>query len=436
MKLVGWYANTDQLYEHPETLDILAEAIGLNMVIIGGNKLSEEAQRLNPYPTNAELRGPGVTWSADDSKLLAVMREARERGLEVWTCLGSYCGQAEEFPELGLHILDMEGQPIDERYHTYGVSFCPNNEKVDNWFRAYYCDVAVNYDFDGFTLTHVRYSPPGNFQNLFACACPNCQRATGEMGYDFPRMRKSVLRFLKGIRSLDADRARRLSELNLSFFDFLTYFDHDGALIDWFSFRAESISNRVKGWGEAVREVAKKGFTYGTDIFAPTFAILVGHRYRKWEEGVDFISTLLPHVEFFFTACFAEYANLLTQWAKGLTEAEALKLVYRLFNYDRFNMPLTIDYKTGRGRKGLPMLKLPFNEVPVGDMVELEIRKSKIAQSGRLPSYPCISAGWDPATVGRLVRATRDVGHDGIIFQAINIDNKPVLNAIGEAIHG
>ena len=196
--------------------------------------------------------------------------------------------------------------------------------------------------------------------------------------------------------------------------DFLQWLGEDGGgLVDWFNFRADCMTRNLRRFRGAVR-AARPDFAFGSDTHFPSLALLVGHRYRDFAATCDHILPLLPHVAIHCLDVLAAFATALpTLWADGLSEAEALQLVYQLFRYENLGLPPDIA--------GLHLGNAPHGEPQVaalGDLVASELIKARLQSGDDALSYPVIKgAVWAPQTVRRLIDAARQAGHDGVVFQ-------------------
>ncbi len=208
--VVGLYADPAALVSDPGYLDAVKNEIGLNRVLFGGGfNLTAKTRALNPSTGGA---APGVTLVDDDTPVRKALDEAHKRGMQVWGVLGGYHGGANYAPDLMAHALT--GERMDEfpprLYSTEQSShtFCPNNERINDWFEAMQVEIAARYDFQGYALTHVRYCHPAFFEQLLACGCPTCQKKAAELGYDFTRMKRAVLDTLSAIKNMPAGQLK------------------------------------------------------------------------------------------------------------------------------------------------------------------------------------------------------------------------------------
>lgn len=419
-KLVGLYSSADVLVNHLDYIDALRKDIGLTHVIMGGDfQLPPAVWAKNPMPPGSEEFAPN-RGQEDDASLRQGLENAHDRDLKVWICAGGWQGDARRFPEMCMQ--DMHGQPLSQvtqlRYarEQPALAYCPSDERMNEWLRAVLSEVARSYEVDGFDLTHFRYTAPAFLHNLFGCACPRCAQRAGEMGHNFEKMRKAGLAFWEGIQSLDAREVREAADRGVGLLGLCEWLGIGSGLCEWFEFRAGVIAANMKRFSESAHEAAGREIAFSCDTFPPSFALLVGHRYRDFMQWADYTSPLLPHVEVFILSTFASYADLLCQWIEGLEEQEALRFIYGLFGYDRVkNLPQSLaEFRY----EDLGMPDCEAKCPALCDIVELELQRARLFNTGEIPSYPVIKgATWAPEIVRRLVQAAERMGHEGIIFQ-------------------
>jgi len=414
-KVVGMYMDPSVLLNDPGYVDAVVNETGLNRALFGGGfNLSAKTRALNPSSGGA---APGVSLVEDDTPIRKALDEAHKRGMKAWAVLGGYHGGANDARDLMAHALT--GERMDafppRKYSTEqsGHTFCPNNERVNDWFEAMQVEIATGYDFDGFALTHVRYCHPAFFEQMLACGCPTCQKKAGELGYDFTRMKLAVLDSLEALKSMPAGKLKAASRAGLGFFDFLQILGKDGrGVVDWFNFRADAISLNQKRFSQAVH-CARSDFVYGMDIHYPTMALLVGHRYSDLAAICDQILPLLSHNEIHFMDNIGSFATILTQWVEGLGEVEAVSLVYKLLGIQTPDMPVTVKAM----HLGEPPTAEPRLEALL-DLVASEMYKARLYSGDKVLSYPVIKGSvWPEKTVRRLMEVAFEAGHNGIILQ-------------------
>jgi hypothetical protein len=414
-QLVGLYTEPQIVVEHPGYFDALIDTVGLTHILMAGYILSPETRAKNPLPPGHEASVP-TPGSDDDRALRRALDIAHDKGLQVWIRGWGWHDDAGRHPTMCMQ--DMHGRPLSEvpqlRYglDQYAIAFCPNHEGLNEWFRSAYSDMIANYDVEGLNLSHCRYTAPSFLHNLLGCACARCQAVAREQGYDFERMRGSALAFWDRLHHLDASTVRRANQHGWGLMGLSEWLGIDVGLVDWFSFRARVLTDRLRFFKQAVLDAGGTDVVFGTDTFPPSFSMLVGHNYRDFLTWSGYTSPLISHVEIFILATFASYTDLLCQWNPGLDETDVLQLVYRLFGYDHLDLPQTLE---GLG-VGTPDLEAHYEKLY--DIVSLELSRARLYNDGSIPSYPVIKGGtWPKQTVQRLMQTAEALGHDGIILQ-------------------
>jgi len=415
--VIGIYGDANAIANDPGFLDLAQAEIGLNRIIFGGPfKLSPETLARNPAH-KGQSHGHGLGLTDDDTPLRRAIDEAHRRGIQVWHIISTYWAGAEDAPERMAR--DLRGRRMDEyprlpyADEQWSYTFCPSNEQTNAWFEAAQVELATRYEFDGCALTHHRFCHAAFYPELLACGCPSCAEAAGQLGYDFARMKTAALRTADVLQHASAAKLRRAASLGLGLWDFLQWLGEDGGgLVDWFNFRADCMTRNLRRFRGAVR-AARPDFAFGSDTHFPSLALLVGHRYRDFAAVCDHILPLLPHVAIHCLDVLAAFATALTHWADGLSEAEALQLVYQLFGYENLGLPPDIaGLHLGNASHGEPQV------AALSDLVASELVKARLLAGDGVPSYPVIKgAVWDPHTVRRLIDAAREAGHTGVVFQ-------------------
>ncbi len=436
-----WFCSTEYVAERPDALKKLKDEIGLTTIMpessichTSGFQASEEIARRGPFEDwrSREDRWPkakegiypavaGTVSGFDDTPLLRVIEACRKAGIEVWGHIGLWSYGGDVYPEYAM--VDVEGRPLDMRYRQWGIGLCPSRREINEWARDCLVDVVERYDIDGFDVDHARYPAPANLSSLFACGCEACQGEADRLGYDFVRMKEGLLRVRERLNGLIREQALGAAEACLSFWDFLSWLDGDHTILDWFRFRAVLLAERMQEFREAVREAAGPEVVFGSDVFPPSIALLGGHVYSEWERGADYLTggSSFGGVVGWATTV----TNLATEWApalcrivQGLEEGEALRLIYRLFGYEDFGLPLSV----AEIRKG---------PLPVVEMYSREVGKLKALSSGNRPLYPPVSAGAEPEVVRQLCSAVVEQKCDGALF-TLDPEKEENLNVIRE----
>jgi len=412
LKLVGVYTSQRDVLEAAKTgvLEWLKDNLGLNLVIVSGGIPSPEVIAKTPIKVVSET----------GDRLSETVNEAHKKDIGVWLVYSTFAEMAggPTYPDLAFR--DIEGNivaPESKHGSGWAWSWCPSNPRLREYYAALYNDLTKRYDVDGFTISHNRYSPPGHeFYNLFGCACPNCVKTAAELGYDFPRMKASLQTLLRNLKQVDWKKLEALAEVGPSFLDFLYYAGPDTGLIDWVNFRCDLILTALKKFYEAVKE-AREDITFGQDTFPPSFSLLAGHKYRELEATADFLSPLLSHPFLFIIFSFMETTAHLIEWNRSLRERAVLKVLYRLFGYDKLAMPESLNALVET--KPIPSSDFSATKVPVPDIIKLECLKAGAMARRRVPIYPVIAARNEVTAEGATarVKAVKEAGLDGVILQ-------------------
>jgi len=428
MRFVGIYASYTSLLKGGlgQSLDLLQEH-GVNTVIVGGG--------FNPSPSVEQL-SPFGSQPGSSEALPGVAEECRGRGLKLWLVMGVAYAESISNPDAypGLAVRDVYGNivyPDRGLGFPWGASCCPSNASIRRYFTALFRDVAQRYDFDGVTLTHLRFSPPSHsLLNIFSCFCPSCVERASQLGYNPEEMRRALTRILEALKRVDASRLREFADANLGFFDMFQLLGPDRAVVDWFNFRCQLITESLAMFHAAAKE-GRKGIVFSTDNYPPSFALLAGHNYRSIEKTGDFLSPLLNHPTIFQTMVFAEACKTLLDWNKGLSEEDVLKALYRVFGYDGFNLPTSIKRLLGTYKGG----DTYETEVPLHELIHHEARKARMLSTGK-PLFAVVEghSRIAPEAIKRRIEAVRRAGLDGVAFVSFEDATPSGLEAIKEGL--
>ncbi|MGH2458671.1 MAG: hypothetical protein ACRDIY_07375 [Chloroflexota bacterium] len=414
-KLIGIYLPASVVNEDPGYLEALQRSIGLTHVLLSSRqvRLSAATLALNPFrratdphevlaglvcrgldggiPGNlAEAHpeparwGPSVAFG-DDSALRRAIDALRAGGLTAWYVGGAWTANS--------------------------LMFCPSKEPVNAWLEAVYRDVAESYDVEAIDVTHARYPKFAFVDSLFQCACPDCASSAADLGYDLPWIANRLRHLIERLGEVSADELRAVARESAGPLDLLQVLPDAVALGSWLNFRCDLIARNLRRFHRAVRDTGRP-VLFGSDTYPPALAALFGHRYREWSSHSDFSSPLLAHIFAFVTQGFASWTRFLQDRIDGLSESDALGLLYRITGYAGLGMPDTIE------ALGLDRPDGEFHQVPIVGLMERDLEKSRRYASPGIPSYPIIQGGvWPVEVVRGLIAAAERLGHDGIIFQ-------------------
>lgn len=420
-KRIGIYLSPQTIIRNPGYLETLRDQLGLNLLVLMWNgELPSDILAQSPFdgapPSPERVRsliarhfdghpstdkftsamksvGPHVSAGGNDQEVRQAVQIAKSVGLEIWFMGGGYT--ASDFDVL---------------------MYCPNKAANNRWYEAVYTHLATAYGVDGLDITHVRYPMTSYPRGLLLCMCDDCARAAAELGYDMAQMKADVGHAWTRLRTVDARRLATIGQTDMGPFDYMQILGMRPGVIDWFRFRSEVLIRNFKGFREAVHTAAGAHFIFGADTYPASLAMLVGHNLSRWTEFSDFASPLLSHVDIFPMQTLTEAAQFLRGLHANLSEAEALRLVYRFAGYDGLGLPDNI------AAFALGEPDCEFRNIPLTDFVTLDMAKARLYLPAEIPSYPIIQGGgapwlWPREIVEAVMANALALGHDGYIFQ-------------------
>ena len=414
-KRTGIYLTADLILRNPDYVKVLQDKLGLNLVIISytgevipevaavspfdGTPLSDPClyslicKHLDGQPVDTEdfdwVRqsvGPSIRLKGDEEEFRRAIQSVREAGAEVWICGGSWSESS--------------------------LMFCPAHEAVNDWYEAVYIYWATRYGVDGVDISHARY-PKGRVpRGLFTCTCDNCARTAADMGYDMEEMKGALHAGLKRLREVNARLLAEVCRQGIGPFDFLQFLGMQSGVIDWFRFRSELLTRNLKRFHRAVHAAAGPDTIFGTDTYPASLSMFMGHNHAHWDEFSDFASPLVSHISAFVVYTLVRWAKFLQEVNAGLSEKDALRVVYRFVGYDGMGLPDTIAGYALEEPARLPSI-LPLKELILRDLI-----KARLYLPEEIPSYPIIHGeGWPLEAIREIVTGAEEAGHDGILWQ-------------------
>ena len=412
---VGVYLTTPVILRNPDYLKVLQDEIGLNLALINfSGKVSEEVIGKSPFDgvplSDACLEsllsrhmdgsyldpreydqvracvGPSLSSGGDDEPLRHSIQTARQAGLEIWMCVGSWTGG---------HLM-----------------FCPGNDAVNTWYEAFYVHCATQYDVDGLDLSHARFPRCSVPRGLFACTCARCANKAADLGYDMDTMVGGLREGFERLKSTNAGLLARMSRTGAGFFDYLHLMGMRAGIVDWFRFRAELLAGELSRYRGSVHAAAGAHFVFGSDTYPASLAPLVGHNLTVWDKHSDFASPLVSHISSFVANGLVAWTQWLRDVIPALGEADALQTAYRFAGYDGMGLPETI------AAYGLDQpSRLPY-VLPLEELILRDLRKARLLLPPEMPSYPIIHGkGWPKQAIDAIVAGADEIGHDGIVWQ-------------------
>ncbi|MHB9034089.1 MAG: hypothetical protein ACYC6L_13705 [Anaerolineae bacterium] len=421
MQTVGLYTEAAQILDKPSYFERLQRVIGLNLVIVGfsgelpASVLAKSPFRKQPdtldsikavlarhldggYCTDQpELAinwaGPHIGWGGNDQQLQAAVRRAHQMGLRVWLVTGGWTAND---------------------YHT--LMFCPNDAQVNDWYEAVFTHLAAAYGVEGLDITHARYPMTSELRGLGLCACERCTRAAQQAGIDMPGVIKEINASVAALRNLDIQRLRKVKIDSLGLADAWQLLGVRSGIFTWLQFRADTLARNLNRFRTNIRRQVGTQVVFGADTYPSSMAVLAGHDQTRWDTFSDFASPLISHVDIFVLKTFVAWARWLQDTIINLTEPEALRLVYHLTGYDHLGLPETIE------RFALGEPDCEFRNIPLRDLLALDMAKARMTLPRGLPSYPIIQGGgapylWPKDTIEHVIADAEQLGHQGVMLQ-------------------
>lgn len=440
---IVWFCNTHSLARRPDDLARLRDAIGLTTImpesgichtsgfsasaaLAARSPFADWADRADRYPKAAEGIFPpvaGVIGGFDDADLRCVIEAAQKAGIEVWGHLGLWSYGGEVYPEFALR--DVDGRPLDRRYERWGIGLCPSQPEVEAWTADGLVDVAKRYEMGGFCVDHARYPLAANVHALAACGCPHCRAAGTRLGFDAEALLEGVRQTRDILARLTPAAVTRALDGGRTGLALLQDLGVEADIEGWLRMRAAILAERMAGYAARMRAV-RPDWVFGSDVFAPTVALLGGHDYGGWEDATDYLtggSSAGGVVGWATgaTSTAAEWATTLMRQAPQIVEADAVRLALALLDAAMEGLPQRID--------GL----LDPGQLPIEALYRRELGRLLAATSGRVPRYPPIAATGDCKRVRDLCAAVREAGCDGAMV-SLDPDREEVLAAIREGL--
>jgi hypothetical protein len=421
---VGLYLTAPVIANNPGYLEALREKIGLDWVIIwfngelppevlaaspfGGTPTPQRissllAQHLDGQPSTTKLDsalkgvGPHVGGEHNEAQLRQAIAMAQAAGLDVWLLAGMYT--ASDYDVL---------------------MYSPYLEENNHWYETLYTHMATAYGVQGIDITHARYPMTSYPRGLFLDMRAEGAAVATELGYDMAQMRADIEDAIQRVKALDPVQLASLANSDWGPFDLFHFCGFRQGLFDWFSFRSDVLVRNVARFRNAVHRAAGDNFIFGADTYPASLAVLAGHNLTRWDEFSDFSSPLLSHVDIFPMKTLTVWAQNLLQLFPPLSEARALQIAYRAAGYASLKMPSSIaDFALGEP-------DCEYRNIPLRDIVKIDMAKSKLLLPPGLPAYPIIQGGgapwdWPLEIVEQLEADAMALGFDGYIFQGTRV---------------
>ncbi|MFA6472420.1 MAG: twin-arginine translocation signal domain-containing protein [Candidatus Latescibacterota bacterium] len=425
-KLVGCYVSIDEILKEPKYLDALQQKLGVNTVInhFTGIKMPQSLKAMNPLQGKGWM-GMMPANNDDDSNLVKAIEEVHRRGMDFWMYYtGHHYGQlyrpvcAETFEGVPFNELP----PIPYALCQGLITVCFNKPSVVNWDLKAYTYGAQAYDVDAIYVTHYRYANPAFFTNLFGCACPDCQKLAGNMGYNFPAMKKACQNLQANLKKLDKAKVQQAARLGYTLTDFMQLLADDRAFFDWLSFRAAAVGMRMRNIRNSIHKATNNRVQFISDTHNPTQALYVGHNYNDMMNGSSDGLMPLAWLDYQHMSAVAALSNLLVTWVPGLDEETAMTAMLKFFGWDELPIPRKkiADLHIGLNEKSHNDTEFYsyFNKEATLALWSHELEHIAMLNTKGIPSFPVIKGHqWTEPISRELMDRCMSFGHTGYIFQ-------------------
>jgi hypothetical protein len=269
---------------------------------------------------------------------------------------------------------------------------------------------------EGLDVTHARFPMTSYPRGMFICTCEACARSAAELGYDMEAMKADILDAQRRLAAYDGRQLAAIGRDALGAQDGLQLLGVRTGVFDWFRFRCDLLARNVQRFREGVHAAGGEGFIFGIDTYPASLAAFVGHNLSRWDTFSDFASPLVSHVDIFPMQTLVAWAGFLRGLQPTLSEAEALRLVYRFVGYDRLGLPERVaDFALGEP-------DCEYRNIPLAEFVLLDLAKAALYLPPGLPSYPIVQGGgapwmWPKEIIARILEGAAEQGHRGVMFQ-------------------
>lgn len=266
----------------------LPEELACGGPLAGWQKRREAVERharVNNLKQGAWPVFPGIAGVTDDSLLLKLIEEAGELGMEVWAHMGLWGYTGDILPEIGL--VQFTGEPLPEEDLFWGFPLCPNNDELIAWEGECMAYAARNYNVAGIDSDHGHYSPAASLHSIFGCTCERCEDKAIRWGYDFNAIKRALKSLRDAFLSITEARFLEASGKAETFTDLLVRLADDEALLDWFRFREQTVTNHMSHLKQAVHNAAGDRCPLDSHYMPPSIALFSGQRMESWEKCID-----------------------------------------------------------------------------------------------------------------------------------------------------
>lgn len=290
--------------------------LGVSAIVVGDLWFEDGAPAFEPNLSHYQglVRRPAAFPARSAARAEAVARSirlARERGFEVY------------LHDWG-HISASEGM---------------NDPQSSAYAAARTRDTLEHFpEISGFITDGPEWGyeiEPGNRQYAFRPLTRDDRARAQEWGFDYHDLETGAGRFRTFLGSFSPERVDLLRAARPGLFDAADLFSADPEMAAWLSFRQRSVQEWVGVLHQAVKSI-DENVQVACGPRTSAFAPLAGYNLRRLTEVTDF---LCPKLYFWMhgydglKGTVDRWARTLIEWNAGLTETQALGVLFRLFGF-------------------------------------------------------------------------------------------------------
>lgn len=427
-KRVGCYTSPKEILENPRYIDALQEKLGVNFLLAGASiKMPEWLRAMNPLDSGQTMF---ALHTEDDSELVRAIDETHRRGMKFWLYFSGHHNSRDDRTVMsetfdGVKFADLP--PLPYCLSQGELTTCFEKPRVKEYEKALFGFASRTYPVDSMYVSHTRYATPSFWTNLFGCACSYCRETAYSMGYDFAKMRASMLNLRRRLETVDRKTLEQAAKFRLTFGDFLTFLGDDNGVLDWLYFRAKVVGNALKRIHDSVHTSTGDRCGFVTDTHNITMSLLVGHNYEDLIGGASDALHPLTWCDYQHISVIAAWAHQVCEWAPGLAESTALKLVTAFFGWDEIGLPKNTiaDLRIGKTPEAHGLYSdaakgfyAYFNPDLTVKLMTHEWTRLAAVNRGRIPAHPVIKGyEWPEKVCRELMERSLALGLDGYVFQ-------------------
>ena len=292
------------------------------------------AQRVLPSSSGLDLDLPVV--GRDEFKSAKrFMSEARSMGFKVTCNFVPMWSGSDKLT--GASLVDIRGRHLSGPA-DFPVHGCPNNPDMLRFGEYMIREFVRRWpDMEIMALNHLEYPyvihwkyPKMDVDCLFSCFCEECERAAGERGLDFARMKGEVKSFLASLSRPSPGGKGGLPMANAD--DVTHFFLRRPYLADWLRFRMDSLTGYSRSLIAAGRRAAKEHnpkLRFGMEFQLPSLSPILGTDFLSLSADLDLMIPKFP--DYLAGSVIPLFAKEVAT-RSGLDEGELFRLIRDAFD--------------------------------------------------------------------------------------------------------